>query len=701
MTLMELFVKIGADMSGLDEGIDKSESKALSFAQKIGGGLKGAAKIGATAVAAVGAAAAAGTTAMIKGATAVADYGDNIDKMSQKMGLSAEAYQEWDAVMRHSGTSMESMKASMKTLANAAETGNEAFAALGITEEQLAKLNQQELFEATISALQNVESTTERTYLAGKLLGRGATELGALLNMSAEDTDKMRQRVHELGGVMSDEAVKNSAQFKDNLQDLQTAFSGLKRGIIMDVLPGFNMLMSGFTKLITNEEGAEEEIEKGVDNLLTNVEKGLEKATGLAEKLLPKILDVAVEHLPQFIDIGVDIMVALGDALIKAAPLIAEKVPYIISAFAEAFKENPEALLALAPFIIGKIVGGLSESGFLKLLKPAGKLIADNLGEHISSSFSSVATKIAPSISTSLSSLGSFMTADIGTTMAAGGSAAVATAGTAIVGSIAAFFGGAEVGKTIGGYLFPDDKELYDSYSGISGTFAMIKDAAVLAWEETGYAASDAWEGIKSGASESWETVQGAFSEVGNWFGEKFTEAKTNTVSAWGDIKSHFDQIWSNIKSAFNFGEAVTWGRDMIDNFISGIREKWEALKSTVVGVGQMIKDNIGHSHPKEGPLADDYTWMPDMMDLFAQGIKDGEKDVRSQIESTFDFGNIVSAPTLAGVPSGTTAAQPDVVSALTDALSNVTLQVLIGGNQLDAVVNNVIVKGKYRSGGR
>jgi hypothetical protein len=57
----------------------------------------------------------------------VASYGDNIDKMSQKMGMSASAYQEWDAVMQHSGTSMETMKSSMKTLANAAETGNDAF----------------------------------------------------------------------------------------------------------------------------------------------------------------------------------------------------------------------------------------------------------------------------------------------------------------------------------------------------------------------------------------------------------------------------------------------------------------------------------------------------------------------------------------------------------------------------------------------
>ena len=54
-------------------------------------------------------------TALAGAANGVADYGDHIDKMSQKMGLTAEAYQEWEAVMQHSGTSMDTMKASMKS----------------------------------------------------------------------------------------------------------------------------------------------------------------------------------------------------------------------------------------------------------------------------------------------------------------------------------------------------------------------------------------------------------------------------------------------------------------------------------------------------------------------------------------------------------------------------------------------------------
>ena len=231
------YIQIEPSFEGVSSKIDKElggagesggKSFGSGFAKVMGGTGKAIAGKAIAGAVAVGAAATTAlTTGFVNATNSVASYGDNIDKMSQKMGMSAEAYQEWDAVMQHSGTSMETMKSSMKTLANAAETGNKAFKELGITEEDLANMSQQDLFEATIAGLQNVEDDTQRTYLAGKLLGKGATELGALLNTSAEDTQAMRDRVRELGGVMSDEAVKAAAAYQDQMQDMQTAFSGL------------------------------------------------------------------------------------------------------------------------------------------------------------------------------------------------------------------------------------------------------------------------------------------------------------------------------------------------------------------------------------------------------------------------------------------------------------------------------------------
>lgn len=361
MNVFDLFAKISLDTSEYDNGLNEASSKSSSFASKIGGGLATAGKMGALAIAAVGTATVAVTKDMISGASEVAVYGDNIDKMSQKMGLTAEAYQEWDAVMQHSGTSMETMKASMKTLANAVETGNDAFEKLGLTQEQLAEMSQQDIFEATIAALQNVEDTTERTYLAGKLLGRGATELGALLNTSAEDTQAMRDRVHELGGVMSDDAVKAAAQFQDNLQDLQTAFSGIKRGIMSDLLPGLNTLMDGFTRLLAGEDGANELIADGFDNLIVSVENGLEKAVSLGEKILPKLINTVVDHLPDLMQLGLMVIETIGSAIIQNLPELIKSGLDIIVTLADSLIENLPTLIPAIVDIVLEIVDTLTD----------------------------------------------------------------------------------------------------------------------------------------------------------------------------------------------------------------------------------------------------------------------------------------------------------------------------------------------------
>ena len=165
LNVFEVFAKIGLDTSEYEKNLDKSKQQGMSF----GTALKKGFSVATKAVAAVTTATTAMGAAFVKTTGDVAAYGDNIDKMSQKMGMSAQAYQEWDAVMQHSGTSMETLKASMKTLANAAETGNDAFQKLGITQEQIATMSQEELFSETITALQNIEDETQRTYLAGLL----------------------------------------------------------------------------------------------------------------------------------------------------------------------------------------------------------------------------------------------------------------------------------------------------------------------------------------------------------------------------------------------------------------------------------------------------------------------------------------------------------------------------------------------------
>mgnify|MGYP003299747764 CR=1 FL=1 len=361
----------GSISSVLDpEATKAGKSAGLNIAGGIGSAIVGGATIVAGATAAV-------TGAVVKGTSDLAAYGDNIDKMSQKMGMSAESYQEWDAVMQHSGTSMEAMKSSMKTLANAAETGSDAFELLGISQEQIATMSHEELFEATITALQNVEDETQRTYLAGKTLGKGATELGALLNTSAEDTQAMRDRVHELGGVMSDEAVKNAAAFQDNLQDMQTAISGVGRGLVSQLLPGMNQIMEGFTGLILGEEGASEALSTGFESLFESIGSISENVVSMISEMLPGIIEGIAGMLPQLIEMATSLLISLAESLVSALPtFITTVIPSLLMAAGQIIIALGDAIIQTAPQLVS---AGISLFEQLKSAFNGGEMLQKGL----------------------------------------------------------------------------------------------------------------------------------------------------------------------------------------------------------------------------------------------------------------------------------------------------------------------------------
>jgi len=406
--------RLEAAASGTDDAVadvGDAAREAGDKAEKASGGwsvLKGTlADLAASAIKTAASAISDTAQEMITGA---AEYGDTIDKMSQKMGMSSDAYQEWDFVLQHCGASIESLKPAMKTLATAAESGSDAFAQLGISQEQIAGMSQEQLFDATIAGLQNVTDETQRTYLAGKLLGRGATELGPLLNTSADDVADMRAQVHDLGGVMGSDAVKAAAAYQDSLQNMQYAFSGSG-----ELLPTLTLIMDGVTKMLT---GGGDEVAAAVGDLVVSLSGQLTAqaprmmsvaltfiaalVTGLLSALpdlmgaavdlvgalllgiadqLPGIITAAMsallgivatitspESITLLIQAAMQLMLALARGLITAIPQLIDAVPGIITNLVESF-------YAMLPEIIGvgiEIVIALASG----LVSNAGHIIA-------------------------------------------------------------------------------------------------------------------------------------------------------------------------------------------------------------------------------------------------------------------------------------------------------------------------------------
>lgn len=331
----------------------QTEKDSSNLGESLKNGLATGAKAAAAGVAAVTAAAAAVAVKLADTANEAADYGDNVDKMSQKLGLSAEAYQEWDFIMQHSGSDVDKMSASMKKLADAVQQPTKestaAFEKLGISIEDAAKMSQEDLFAATITALQNMESGTERTALANDLLGKSAMDLGALLNTSAEDTEAMRQQVRELGGVMSDDAVKSAAQFKDSLQNMKTAVGSVGREIGSSFMPSMTQMMDAFGGVVKGSDGAEEALQAGIDAFIENLDKQAEQIVELADRLIPIFVEMITNNAPKLITAALMIVQTLAEQLLKNLPMVLRAAMQIVTAVVQGIAQ---ALPDLIPVVI-------------------------------------------------------------------------------------------------------------------------------------------------------------------------------------------------------------------------------------------------------------------------------------------------------------------------------------------------------------
>lgn len=342
---------ITKELTGVtNEAADKAgEESGGKFGEKFAAGIKGAgAAIGAAMATAAGAAVATGK-AFVDAANDVSSLGDAIGDNAAKMMLDTQSYQEWDFVLQRAGSSIDSMKTAMKTLANAAVDGSDAFEALGLSQEQLASMNQAELFEATVKSLQNVTNEQERMALASDLLGKGAIELGGIFNMTNEELDAQKQKMYELGAYMDEDAIAASDNYQDTMIDLQDSLKGLKISMMSDFLPGITQVMSGLAGVFSGNGGIEE-IQSGLESVIGNITALAPQFFSLAESLILSLISGFGPMLPQLTN-------SIFNVLIQGITTVTSMLPSMMPSILAGIQGILTALLEAAPII----TSGLTE----------------------------------------------------------------------------------------------------------------------------------------------------------------------------------------------------------------------------------------------------------------------------------------------------------------------------------------------------
>lgn len=251
MNLLNLFATLSLNKSDYDKGIKDAKNQGSDLKNSTIKNNKTSLKsylAVATAVIAVVAATAKLTNNTI-------NYGDSIDKQSQKLNMSNEMYQKWALALQMAGADISSLTTGSQTfntvLANASEGQADAILMLnklGLSYEDFAGLSVEEIFYKVVEALQTMEAGTEKTKLAQELFGEAGQELLPLLNQEQGSIGDLFKQFEDLGLIMDDTSVSKSAELNDALFLIQEQFKSLGRAIGTGLYPLVQGLIDMFNQ---------------------------------------------------------------------------------------------------------------------------------------------------------------------------------------------------------------------------------------------------------------------------------------------------------------------------------------------------------------------------------------------------------------------------------------------------------------------
>ena len=177
----------------------------------------------------------------------------------------------------------------------------------------------------------------------------------------------------------------------------------------------------------------------------------------------------------------------------------------------------------------------------------------------------------------------------------------------------------------------------------ITNTLNTIHTVVSAVWNAISGFVSGVLNTISSVVSSVWNAIKNTVSTV-------MSAIKATVSSIWDSVKNAVTQKIAAIKdtivggfnAAVNFikdlgSQAFSWGADIIDGIVNGIKSMIGSLADCVTGVADTIREFLHFSVPDKGPLTDYESWMPDFMKGLAKGIDKSKKYVEAAVSGVAD----------------------------------------------------------------
>lgn len=266
--ILELVDKITAParritqaLAGLSRrgGLENLKQAGRQASTALAGTIKQAVALGKGLAIVGGAAAAAGwaVTRMVGG---VATLGNEVKIAAERLGVGTRWLQEWQYAAQQYGIDNDALIDGFKELGLRADefvvTGSggaaDAFKRLGITVKDLRGTagETDKLLDLVLSRMGKIENDAAKQRIFDEIFGgSGGEQMVALLTQSREEIDKLRQAARDSGSILSDEDIKQSRLYVQQMHELTSTLSGLKNTILGSLLPTVNQWLGGVRDL--------------------------------------------------------------------------------------------------------------------------------------------------------------------------------------------------------------------------------------------------------------------------------------------------------------------------------------------------------------------------------------------------------------------------------------------------------------------
>lgn len=249
------------ELGKLNQGFDRGSRRSRQFNQDVNATSQGLTVLKRAAAPLAGAIAGMFAANTIQNQI---DWGDQLQKTNLRIGASTESLSQYNYVAKLSGVEFGQLttawqRQTRRIAEAAAGTGvaSKALDRLGLSAKDLNQLAPEEQFERIATAMQNVESSSERVALAQKLWDSEGVKLVQIVNQGTDAIAAMRAEADALGLTISQDTANAMATYNDEVDRLKFAAQGLSQTLAGELVPTMTSGLQATSAFIQELGGAE------------------------------------------------------------------------------------------------------------------------------------------------------------------------------------------------------------------------------------------------------------------------------------------------------------------------------------------------------------------------------------------------------------------------------------------------------------